>query len=391
MMKHFDEHIAMPSIEEIEQYQNGLLSNERAYEIEVLAQENPMVADALEGFAMVPAFASLPNFESAMPSANAASTGINALAKTASPWWHLNGWIIGLTVGATSAMLLGTVYNIPASANTNSQISQVQNESSNLLVQNNIELNESNAPSIVVETKTVDPLFNIDPTATKINKPQEVIFKVNPETTKTILNPRENFVSISGRNPDPEVLVSDPKVDEGIKPSRLAAVQIAHIYEYKVADYSELRAGGWKPIEQIQSGTLASQENRDSKTSELNDNTETKAIPYMEYLGQCMNEFDKGRYSSAATHFALVLKQYPTDVNAQFYGSMSLYRDGKYQEALDGFETVLKNVISVFNEEARFYKAKSLKALGRQDEAKPIFERIIQENKFYADEARSEI
>ena len=390
-MKHFDEHISLPSIEEIEQYHNGLLSNERAYEIELLAQENPMVADALEGFAVVPAFASLPDFSSAMPAANATQSGISALAKTTSPWWHLNGWIIGLTVGATGAMLLGTIYNIPASANSNSEVVKVQTGQTNMFTNaTNVQPNNLVTPIIVKPTAAVAK-SNFDSSEVVINISQTTTTKINPPVAETIIFQRENFVSLSGINPDPEVLATEPKLDAGIKPSRLAAVQIAHIYDYKVADYSELRAGGWKPIAQIQSGTLASQENRDSKTSDVTENSETKAIPYMDYLTQCMNEFDQSRYSSAATHFALVLKQYPTDVNAQFYGSMSLYRDGKYQEALDGFDSVLKNMISVFNEEARFYKAKSLKALGRQEEAKQIFEKIIRENGFYAEDARKEI
>jgi len=387
-MKQIDQHIALPSLEEIEQYQNGMLSNERAYEIEALAQENPLVADALEGFAALPAFTSLPNFEDGIPTSSSASYGIKLLVKTPSPWWHLNGWIIGIMVGSTSAMLLSTLYNIPASANANSdgmKIETKQFEQS--------QVNEEQAFDVIktAEVQKAEKLIDKNnSTQSKTNILSDVntpiVMDVNP-----IEEQRGNFVGLSGITPDPQVLVNDSKIIEGIKSSRLAAVQIAHIYDYKVADYSELRAGGWKPIEQIQTGTLANQENRDSKSSELNESTDTKAIPYMEYLAQCMNEFDRGRYAAAYVNFSLILKQYPTDVNAQFYGSMSMFKDGKYQEALEGFDMVLKNMISVFNEESRFYKAKSLKALGRLDEAKLLFEKIIRDNGFYANEASREI
>lgn len=386
-MKHIDENIALPSIEEIEMYHKGTLDHGRAHEIELLAHENPLVADALEGFMVVPAFTSIPSFEALKSSAGTTSAGV--VAKSVTPWWHLNGWIIGLAVGAGGALLWTSIHSVSGNEN-------LQSENKNISEIQSVELSEEVMlkPGVIAQNSEVNYTEQIK-NESEINQQQVVQVRdmesTAAEVREVLFTPEENLVNIPGKNPEPEVLIAGKRVEEAIKPARLAAVQIAHINGYKVADYSELRPGGWKPIEFPQTGTNASMENKQSGANDLLPQSDKVTIAYMDYLAQCMNEYHKGEYSASVKHFGVILKQYPGDVNALFYGSMAHYHAGNYHDALSGFESVLTNVISVFNEETRFYKAKSLKALGMLNDADILFTKIVSENGFYAEKAVVEL
>ncbi|MBL7942146.1 MAG: hypothetical protein JNM00_05245, partial [Flavobacteriales bacterium] len=52
--------IALPTVEEIQSYHAGMLPDARCREIELLALEHPLVADAIEGFGEIPAYTKVP-------------------------------------------------------------------------------------------------------------------------------------------------------------------------------------------------------------------------------------------------------------------------------------------------------------------------------------------
>ena len=78
-------------------------------------------------------------------------------------------------------------------------------------------------------------------------------------------------------------------------------------------------------------------------------------------------------------------------MNAQFYLARCYYESGEFENALTYYDKTIKNRISTFREEAEFYKAMSLKALGRIEEAKALFTEIVNKQRFYALKAAKEL
>jgi hypothetical protein len=72
-MKNNLEHSAVPTSDEIKLYHEGKLGPMRSHEIELLAQENPLIAEALEGYAAKPAYAMLPLIQAGIIEASAAA------------------------------------------------------------------------------------------------------------------------------------------------------------------------------------------------------------------------------------------------------------------------------------------------------------------------------
>ena len=64
---------------------------------------------------------------------------------------------------------------------------------------------------------------------------------------------------------------------------------------------------------------------------------------------------------------------------------------GEYEKAVKLFDLSLNNVFKTFREESEFYKAMSLTKLNRNDEAKALFEKIVNSKGFYAQRAAQEL
>jgi TolA-binding protein len=114
------------------------------------------------------------------------------------------------------------------------------------------------------------------------------------------------------------------------------------------------------------------------------------SLKYLDYIENCLSYLDHKQYKQAKEGFDALLKFYTDDVNAQFYGAMTRYRAGEYGSAIELFKLTEINAIRAFREDAKFYRAMSMKALGKTSEAKVLFDEIITADGAYAKRAKQE-
>lgn len=227
---------------------------------------------------------------------------------------------------------------------------------------------------------------------TEINKDQQI-------TKEQLKTPTEKLENIE----DSKVEKSESKRStnvESLSPKNLTAIptketgslsykMVAEIYlnKLKSVDYRNLREN--QPIELLQElpmGTPANKENAQNQR-ELQSETITKKISYMEYLENTQQYFVNGNYKRALKRYIVILEQYPEDVNAHFYSGLCYHNLGQYQKAVNHFEKSYSLGLGNFREEAQWFKAKSLIQLNEKSQAKSLLQAIQYEGGFYSEQA----
>ena len=417
----------MPTLEEIELYQKGKLSAARTAEIKSLANTNPLVAEALEGFAILPVFAAVPGAESflnmvanapggaaasgaassAAASTGAASTGaavVTDVAVKTAAWFGAKTLIIAgvsATVAVTGTLLV---------VNQNSDDSQTTENPTTLSEQHIHGSNPSTESSEVATTLQNQPLSGEASSTAENNTSANTTVHYADALQNTLasaetLAPGESSAQI---NPFTEEMVPSELINSGYteNPSivedsgstavradisgKVMAIGIQSILHYKVADYTKVVKKNWVEFDINPSGVPAQYENEEAKLAAEQEEV-VKEIPYLDYLTLCIRAMDNKDYKLALSQFQLVLDQYPDDVNGLFYSAQCNYYLGNYEKAIGFYDLTMRNMINKFNEESEFYKAKSLKALGRSDDAKKLFESIVAKGKFYSEQAEKEL
>jgi tetratricopeptide (TPR) repeat protein len=167
-----------------------------------------------------------------------------------------------------------------------------------------------------------------------------------------------------------------------------------YIDELYVVDYRKLNRKR-KEINYIKyefSGLSAEFESEDSQSKTELIEKEVK-IPYTEYLRVSMEYFSNRKFKKALNRYTTILEQYPSDLNALFYGGLCYYNMSKFEEAIAYFELGLSIEKSAnflaFRQEIKWYTAKSLIKLNRINKAKSILDEIIAEGLFYSKDAIS--
>jgi hypothetical protein len=161
-----------------------------------------------------------------------------------------------------------------------------------------------------------------------------------------------------------------------------------YLFDLYVVDYREIT----RPTENIKylrydlGGVSADKEDANEVTaSELIESI--VEVPYFEYLKQSMSLFSENRFKLALKRYSVILEQYPEDLNVLFYGGLCLANLGRHESSITYFDKVLSSNFHSFEEEAKWYKVKSLLKLNRYIEAKENLLEIISEGGFYAKEA----
>lgn len=165
------------------------------------------------------------------------------------------------------------------------------------------------------------------------------------------------------------------------------SIPITYLFDLRVVDYREMaRENEEIAYKRYDLGGLpANLEQENQPTSDL---IETEvSVPYHLYLTKSMSFFAQGNYKQALNRYLLILEQYPTDMNALFYGGLAFYNLGKYQKSIAFFDQIIGSDIPVFAEEALWYKAKSFLQIGEKTKASKILEEIIAKGGFYTKDA----
>lgn len=154
----------------------------------------------------------------------------------------------------------------------------------------------------------------------------------------------------------------------------------------KLVDYRTYRSRQEIPSEQrTMSGTPADQE----RTPMQLDDPEWQAIdiPYHDYISQTMEQFAAGNFKQALNRTNFVLKFYPDDINALFYGGLCYYNLNEADQAVNAFQRVISNPFSNFDEEALWYLANAYDLKNDKAKAREIFQEIVAQKGFYAKQA----
>ncbi len=382
------EHMSLPDLNELRQFHEGGLDPARMEEIRTMAQDSPLLRESMEGYAEAGAFDAMPAFDQtplAGFDAAASSTATQTAASLTQSAVQTTFWTITTTKLIVGFMILTGVgiciywdkqhNQSKTSATTTAQQSADAGQENLAALHQTDTLKTSNTNSIVPAL----PAAGEEATLTQ----------TEPESAAlTPLRDRSEF-------PPNEIVSKESKLhehanagDDGIRESKkgLIMVGMTQVLHYRVADYTEVRKEKWSNAVFSEGHTPANQESKGAMPKEMEQN----ALRYLEYIESCITYLDRKQYKQAREGFDALLKLYPDDVNAQFYGAMARYRSGEYAGAVPLFKLTESNAMRVFREDAKFYRAMSLKASNNPAEAKVLFEEIATAGGAYAKRALEE-
>lgn len=180
--------------------------------------------------------------------------------------------------------------------------------------------------------------------------------------------------------------IESVKLDKEVTKKQNFAKEI-YLEDLKLVDYRNYRTKPTIKTELlILDGTPASKENENSKEEEI-EIWKTIDVPYIEYIDKTMTAFAKGNFKKALSRFEIILKTYPSDINASFYGGLCYFNLGEYDKAIETFEKCLNSEFNNFNEEAEWYLAKSYQANGNNAKAVILFNKIKDGGGYYSKQA----
>lgn len=341
----------------LQKYFNGKLSEKEKNALEKLAQDDPFLREAMEGFEISP------------ETLDAHINRQNTLQKKFNALYLITGVIL-------TALLCTVLILLPEAASDSDLITQ-----SNLNSQNDTtETTEVEVLPVAIDTLTLSP------SEEQIKISEVVDNKKRIQKTITYADvPGETPIVIEEEIINPDDLEIIP---EDVNLGMAELVPAAHLFDLFVVDYRRIYRDHTDVIytKYEFSGTSAEFESEnEQENSEL---LETRVeLPYWEYLSKTMEIFSKESYKTALNRFLIILEQYPEDMNALFYGGLCYYNLGTFNKALDFFDKSLAINLNAFKEESAWYKAKTLIKLGRKSEAKTVLDDIISQGGFYTEDA----
>ena len=210
--------------------------------------------------------------------------------------------------------------------------------------------------------------------------------------TESLINDEKNTIKNDEKT---EILTIETKEAEKINKSensvilekRIRNAKEMYIKELLLVDYRKYRNKPSIKVEQIViTGLPANFEKKNNEIDELD--WKQVDIPYIDYVTKTIELFSKGNYKKSLIRFEEILKTYPEDLNANFYGGLCYYNLGEFQKANDLFEKCLSNEFTNFNQEAFWYVTKTLISQKEYKKAALNLNQIISENEFYSEQAK---
>lgn len=166
------------------------------------------------------------------------------------------------------------------------------------------------------------------------------------------------------------------------RPSR----QLLYLHDLKLVHPNELYAR--EPILTVDPGGLDARfADRDQQQQAQGD---SRHMVYTAFMDETLARFARTDHKGSLTELRFLLTQYPDDVNALFYAGLCTYNLGLYDRARAFLHRAATHPVAVFDEEATWYHALTLKRLGEREAANEAFARIASGGGYYAERAVSE-
>lgn len=351
-------------IERLRKYYNGELSDFQRNALEQEALDDPFLKEAMDGF-------------------DANPNSFNKFYKKNKPRLSENRGYT-LLIGAITLALLFTITLIRKQFIPTPQV--ISGGVEHVIPDTTIDY-EENFDVYEVIPQELDTLHTI--AANEIITSEEI--KANK---KEIELPKKDVVQNITKDTILPVQINDPVIiddeytieEEDIHRTKNGeAISSKYLYNLYTVDYSQIRSEHELRYTRFEMGGTPASEEGNSNTSNLIE-TEVE-IPYFIYLRKSMESFSKNQYKRALNRYLTILEQYPNDLNALFYGGLSFFNLGKYEDAYHFFSKINEVKLDAFKQEAEWYKAKSLIKLKRIPEAKEVLDTIIMQGEFYVEDA----
>lgn len=213
---------------------------------------------------------------------------------------------------------------------------------------------------------------------------------------------KENRIDVSTKKnaelADSTSSIHLPIQEKSALPSPSADDQLAYhqakevyIHGLKNVDYRAYRSRPIITHNSILEGVPANQENSSMNKKEKKSAayaSAQKSIPYIDYLTQSDYYFNQGDFKMALKHYLIILKTYPEDVNANFYGGLCYYNLGQFERSIQLFKKSYSIGYGNFRQEAYWFIAKANNEQGKKLKTKYYLKKIIQEGGFYSIRAK---
>lgn len=350
----------MPNSKMLDDYLNGRLSEKEMWQVEAAAADNPLLADALEGMASQ-GNAGFAVLDQKMKSKFGSSSALNML------------WVSILVAVA----IVGGSFFINELSSHNASVSYHQEIKSSPINEEDLPLEEKLTDETIAEEMQAlenDPIL---PVPVQINAQKALNNQAHPEPeVEVAILPVKDTVDLKPQ----QVELINIQTE---KPTVKSNVKLLYMYYFKTVDYTKLFDRKIKVRNmEMNTGTRVYHESRHESEPEI-------ILPYIEvsyteFLEETMLAFSKNNYKEALKGFKIILKHYPDDVNAHFYGGLCYYNLGKMDKAETYFLLAEKNGINTFDEEAKFYRAQVYMQDKKWDKAKKVLKQIIKDGGFYA-------
>lgn len=347
---------AWPTAEVVDRYLRGEASPEEVFFVEKTALEHPFFADAVRGYVDT---GERPNKKDWTPDPT-----FNERFKKRYYKLLGRGGIIFL-ISSSIYLYLGTestesIYLVDRSQTENKEV-----------LEEPIEVEEEDHITAMEETAKDSSMSFDVPAEIQVNKQQEAFVR--------------SFTAPEPLRPQTSIVLDSTSDENKTLTFPTATSKIYHIDNYKVVDYRGRRSVPTQnPV--VLTGTPANAGG--TGTEEVNDLAlEEIRVPYVSYLEKAMNHFAKQAYLQAWNRYEVILKHFPNDANALFYGGLCNYYLGDFEVALELFTRSARNPISTFQEESRWYRGRTLWEAERKGEACEAIAEIAENNGFYAGKA----
>lgn len=347
----------------INRYLNNEMTDQERHAFEMECEQDPMLQDMLEGFN-----------EFDITSSDLEQISKNKTNNTSEGFSTRNKWILfssSLALLFVIAIVLYQVFNLPGETD--------QKETAAL--QNTDQKNTQEK----IDTSSMQKINAVSSEKVKIE--QEKISK------KQIAQPIQDIDTVSQVVID-EPLSPLPKNNISIPENNILQsivkkkVDIKIFHKFKAMSYDKIRRENILLVEDTKLGGLpASEEDHERVTGPLG--TKVK-VDYDDYINETLEMFSKEWYYRCIERCKIILSQYPNDVNAYFYGGMSLLNLKAYEESVPYFKGVINSPYNVFYEEALFYYGMALKHFD-QPKAKEVFQQITNSDNFYNKRAQEQL
>lgn len=353
-------------IELLRRYYNNELSDNARNALEKAALEDPFLKDAMDGFDQNPG--SFERFyQKHRPQLRPRKSYTLMIA-------------IGVLIGlfAVTSLIKWNSGADKENLAVNEPIDTVQNEIDLVEAERDFDLDVEEYEVVPVEIETLTYV----PSNDMISVNEVVIYQEQTQQNKEE-EPLEPIVIDEDITPVEDYAIEDEKRHKLGQPT----VATSYLYDLMVVDYRQIRRENQKiKYNRFElSGTSADQSGDEGQENELIE-TEVQ-VPYYNYLRKSMSFFAESNFKKALNRYLLILEQYPTDLNALFYGGLSYYNLGKYDKSVNFFERILESEERAFTEETHWYKAKSLIKLGETGRARELLNEIIAAGGFYTKQA----